>query len=125
MRRSGLERILAALALLWFACITGAPASFHSCPVHDGARGPTRHATHTAHSHEAPTPGDHAACTCVGDCSAGGIVPVVPAGRTTLSGVTRPAPPGPRPQPDSPALSAPPFLLPYANGPPGAVASRH
>lgn len=121
MRRSGLERVFAALMLLWFACITGAPASLHSCPVHDGARGSAGDATHAEHSHEVPSPqGDHTACTCLGDCSAGGIAPGIAAARTTLPAVVPTELPAPLPQPDSPAVTAPAFLLPYANGPPGA-----
>lgn len=119
MRRSRLERIFAALLLLWFACITGAPASFHSCPVHASGREPAD-ATHAAHSHEAPSPGDHAACTCLGDCSAGGTAPAAPAARNSLPAVTHTELPAPLPQPISPALIAPAFLRPYANGPPGA-----
>lgn len=106
--------------LLWFAWMTGAPASFHSCPVHDAARVPAGD-THAAHSHQAPSPqGNHAACTCLGDCSAGGIAPGIPPARTTLPAVAAVEPTAPLPQPDSPALTAPAFLLPYANGPPGA-----
>lgn len=121
MRRSGLERVFAALMLLWFACITGAPASLHSCPVHDPARVPTGDTAHAAHPHQSPSPhGDHAACTCLGDCSAGGMAPGIPAVRATLPAVAHTEPRAPLPQPDSPALTAPPFLLPYANGPPGA-----
>jgi hypothetical protein len=121
MTRSGLERIVAALVLLWYACVTGAPASFHACPVHDGDRGAGADATHAAHSHEAPGPGDHDACTCLGDCSAGGIAPAVPAARTTPPpAVAHTKVLAPLPQPESPALTAPAFLRPYANGPPGA-----
>jgi hypothetical protein len=121
MRRTGLERVFAALMLLWFACITGAPASLHSCPVHDAVRAPGADTTHAAHSHEAPSPdGDHTACTCLGDCSAGGMAPGIPAARATLSAVAHAEVRAPLPQPDSPRLTAPAFLLPYANGPPGA-----
>jgi hypothetical protein len=116
-----MERRFAAIMLLWFACITGAPASLHSCPVHDAARVPVGDTSHAAHSHQAPSPhGDHTACTCLGDCSAAGIAPVLAAARITLPAVAHSESRARLPQPDSPALTAPAFLLPYANGPPGA-----
>jgi hypothetical protein len=121
MRRSGLERAFAVVMLLWFACITGAPAAFHSCPVHDATRAPAGAATHDAHSHHLPAPhGDHGACTCIGDCRAGGVAPGIPAAGAALPSVTRSQLRAPLPRPDSPALAPPAFLLPYANGPPGA-----
>jgi hypothetical protein len=121
MRRSGMERVFAAIMLLWFAGIIGAPASLHSCPVHDAARVPAGDTTHAAHSHQTPSRhGDHTGCTCLGDCSAGGIAPGIPAARTALPAVAGTELRAPLPQPDAPALTAPAFLLPYANGPPGA-----
>jgi hypothetical protein len=120
MRRTPLDRVFAAVVLLWFAFITGGPAALHSCPVHDDARAPVGAATHDAHSHQLPDSHDHSSCTCLGDCTAGGVAPVVPAARAALAHVTEPQVRAPLPQPDSPALAAPAFLLPCANGPPGA-----
>jgi hypothetical protein len=129
MRRSRLERAFAAVLLLWFACMSGAPAALHSCPMHDAALASAGSldlaATHVggphdAHAHHLPRrDNDHRACTCIGDCCANGLAPGLPAARVVLlegsDGTARP----PLPPPDSRALAAPEFLLPYANGPPG------
>ena len=125
MHRNRVERAFAAVLLLWFACITGAPAALHACPVHDGgsgalvAPGAEHSGAHGAHGRQIPEGGgEHAACTCVGDCSAAGVVPALPAAHARLiTGWVGPN--AALPMHDSPALVASAFVLPYANGPPG------
>lgn len=125
------SRALAALLLFWFAVITVEPAAFHACPVHcSAAAAEAVGAAHvhganasegTTHSDSHELPGrdrDHRICTCIGHCSAVGIAGTMPAAPGVL------ALPTPRqiqvefPAPDSPVITAPPFFLPYANGPP-------
>jgi hypothetical protein len=120
MRQRGLGRAFAALLLLWFAVVTGAPSAFHSCPVHDRAHATGPDAQHGTHSHRLPDSGDHGACTCIGDCAVGGVAPGVPAARTNVVVAATSQVRAPLPAPDSPAVTAPAFVLPYANGPPGA-----
>ena len=117
---------------LWLALVVG-EAGFvhHDCPMHDG-----RLATASAHDHShvaatraeqshgsGPAGDGHHVCTCIGACSAasGGIavdaVPALPAERVARVAVA--------PAPDDPALlplRRPPFALPFANGPPSAIA---
>jgi len=131
MHRYGLERPFAALLLLWFAVITGELAALHSCPVHDAPAsapaGGTAHA-HDAHSvrpashspsHPIPERDDgHRSCTCIDDCNAGAVAAGIPGARMVLvvAGVRQirvELPPA-----ESPGITAPAFLLPYANGPP-------
>jgi hypothetical protein len=121
MRRPGLQRVFAATMLLWFACVTGAPEAWHSCPVHDVAVASPAHGGHAAHAHQ-PARGDtdRNTCTCIGDCCAAGATPSLPAERTALVVVASQSLQAAFPQPVSPALAAPAFLHPYANGPPGA-----
>ncbi len=119
MRRTGIGRVSAALLLLWFAVVSGgAPAALHVCPVHDGAQAVTG-SDHAAHSHDAPADGGHV-CTCFGDCATGGVAPGIAAARTNIITAATVEPRAPLPAPDAPAVSAPAFVLPYANGPPGA-----
>jgi hypothetical protein len=133
IRRGCPQRIVAGLLLFWFAWITGVPAAWHSCPVHDaasaaglataspehGAGG--EHVTHGSHGHQLPERGGDDECTCIGDCSANGVSPALPVVRSLpaqRSGVDAREPIPPR---DAPALTTPEFARPYANGPPGPV----
>jgi hypothetical protein len=108
------------LLLLWFAVVTGAPAALHACPVHDATPAATPDAQHATHSHHLPDGDDHGGCTCIGDCVAGGVAPGLPATRATFVAATTESLRAPLPAPESPAVTPPAFVLPYANGPPGA-----
>src|SRR5688572_23476436 len=121
MQRTGLGRVFAALLLLWFAVVTGAPTALHSCPVHDSTHASAPDLQHTAHSHQLPDSSDHTACTCIGDCAVGGVAPGIPAPRTNVVVAATSQVRAPLPAPDWPAVTAPAFVLPYANGPPGAL----
>lgn len=127
-----LERAFAAVLLLWFAVITGEPAALHSCPVHDPrASVPALATAHGvdpqsggsaghSHSHQVPQPSsEHRGCTCIGDCSAGAMVTGLPGARVLLAVAGLRQIRVELPPAESPAITAPAFLLPYANGPPG------
>lgn len=129
--RHVLKRAFAALLLLWFAVSTGEPAALHSCPVHDPrasaqARGTALGldaqpggALGHSHSHQVPQrDSEQRGCTCIGECSAGSSVTWLPGARVVLAvadvrQIRMELPPA-----ESPAITAPAFLLPYANGPP-------
>lgn len=121
MRRHGVGRFCAALLLIWFAVLTGAPSALHACPVHDPSYASAPETQHSAHSHHTPDGGDHQACTCIGDCVANSVAPALPAAAATFSVATTYALEAPVPAPDSPAVIPPAFVLPYANGPPGSL----
>ena len=121
MPRQGLGRFCAALLLIWFAVLTGAPSALHACPVHDPSYATTPDAQHNAHSHQAPEGGDHQACTCIGDCVANSVPPALPAGGEMFALAPTYALQAPVPAPDSPVVTRPALVLPYANGPPGSL----
>jgi hypothetical protein len=130
--------------LLWFALVTAEPALLHSCPVHSGtssshAAAAAEHAEHdfaagahashadaaTPAAHESPAhdgdaPEQHR-CACIGDCSSGAVITGLPAARPSVVAsvqwiVRTSIAPG-----DAPLVTAPEFLRPYANGPPGGL----
>jgi hypothetical protein len=118
MRRRPLDRAFAALLLVWFAIVLAEPAALHACPMHDAP--PQASDAGHSHSHQAPAPRDqHRGCTCIGDCSAGGSVAGVPPRSVHLADAPVRCHPAALPPAISPAITAPAFLLPYANGPPG------
>jgi hypothetical protein len=124
MHRHRGTRALAAFILAWFVAVATELPLLHACAVHGTAasasaeqHGPAHHGALDSNTHE--TPGDHAACSCMGDCSAGGfsvglwspehrfsVAPARDAGVVFFEA-------------DAARLPAPAFLLPYANGPPG------
>lgn len=122
MHRHWLERAFAAFVLVWFVVVTTEPAVLHSCPVHGPVAGAAVAAEQhgAGHSDASRAPDDHhAACTCVGDCSAGGFsVGLLTAEQRLVAATPRNSRAAPT-QADLPRITAPPFLLPYANGPPG------
>jgi hypothetical protein len=121
LRRHRFGRACAALLLLWFAAIVGAPSALHSCAVHGTGGAAAPEAEHSAHSHQLPDGADHSACTCFGDCAAGGVPPAIPVARATFALAASDRIRAPLPAPDAPAVTTPAFLLPYANGPPGTA----
>lgn len=127
MRRSLLTRSLSALFAVWLALMMGdAGLVGHHCPTHDGAVAAAgamdAHVGHATHGgHDAPNGGHHR-CTCLGACSASSSVtlagPVdVPVPMVVLFTAAAV---------DAPPASAPvaraDFTLPFANGPPPAIA---
>jgi hypothetical protein len=129
MRRSLWTRTVSALFAVWLALVMGeAGFAHHHCPMHDGpmppAAGVATGGQHGAHgSHDTPNGGEHHACTCLGACcvsngaitlAAGPEIPAVAVGlpSATIPGAASIATPAAR------AL----FTLPFANGPPTAIA---
>jgi hypothetical protein len=121
MRRHALGQFCAALLLIWFAVLTGAPSALHACPVHDPSFATAPDAQHNAHSHQTPQGGDHQACSCIGDCIANSVPPALPAGGEAFVVARTCVLEAPIQAPDSPAVTSPAFVLPYANGPPGSL----
>jgi DUF2946 family protein len=135
MRRSLWNRTLSAIFAVWLALVMGETSVVHHhCPMHDGplpASGLAHgthdgHAGHAAHGehddHDGSTGHGHHVCTCIGACSAssGAIAlsePVefpaaVIAFVETAGGADH----------ESRPTQHPSFTLPFANGPPGAIA---
>ena len=141
MRRSPLGSAFAAALLVWFALVSAEPAFLHSCPVHGGASSthaaaePATHgdhdsgtAAHSAHAsrgapsaHESSShdeaPEQHR-CACIGDCSSGPAIAGLPAGSTAVIASADWIVRASIARDDSPLVTAPAFLRPYANGPP-------
>lgn len=121
MPRHPLERLFAAFVLLWFVVVTTEPAVLHACPVHGASPAdgmPAEHHT-GGHSHSESAPSDDdSACTCVGDCNAGGFSVAVSSAEQRLAVIMPRGNEGPRLETELPRIVAPAFLLPYAIGPP-------
>jgi hypothetical protein len=128
MHRHWSTRAFTAFILAWFLAVATELPLLHSCEVHGSATASAASEPHGAAHHsglhsDSPTPdADRATCSCMGDCSAGGFSLDLssPEHRVAVAfardaGVT-PLDTGAARTP------APPFLLPYANGPPGTSA---
>lgn len=138
MRRAFWPRPLAALFAVWLALVMGDVGFVHPhCAMHDGPV-PTAGAARDVHrAHDAPghgalghgdsdTPpaghGDHA-CSCLGACTASsgaatiGRAPELPQAITATAETVTPAGEALTRAPDRA-----PFVLPFANGPPPAIA---
>jgi hypothetical protein len=123
MRRP-LGRTFAALFALWFAFSLAEPSALHSCPMH-GVGAASAHA-HGAVSHHASAPnhsssdnqpaGKH--CTCLGSCCASSANAAVPATGVSVEAVATYVVDRGMFTLRARAVTAPPFFLPYANGPP-------
>ena len=139
-----LQRALSTLLVAWFALVTLEPVALHSCPVHgwssaaplgpapvsSGAVNPAGatpvplgadaddHADHgpaiPAHSGD----GEEHDCACIGDCAPPSSASALPATRTAFVQTDTRQIRLERPSAESPSITAPEFLLPYANGPP-------
>ena len=129
----------AALLLLCFAVSIGEGLALHHCPMHDGPVRATEAAAHTAalgdttagHVHFEPVSrpqgergdhgdhGDHGACTCVGQCSLTAGSAGLPGTRVVLAMAAPREAAVDLPPADARPRPAPPYFLPYANGPPG------
>jgi hypothetical protein len=124
MRRSSFGRAFAALFALWFAISLAEPAALHACPMH-GAGSANAHA-HSAMSHHAAATehslpdsqnaGKH--CTCLGSCCASSANAAVPATAVSVEPVATYETERQTPTEIARAITASPFFLPYANGPP-------
>lgn len=121
MRSRSIHRVLSALLLGWFTVVIGEPAALHSCPMHDAAAPAGMADAHQSHDAHAPSaPADHhGSCTCLGDCSAGSAVSGVPAPPVALANAPWYQHQALLPPVTPATLPAPPYFLPYANGPPG------
>ncbi len=103
--------------LTWFVVVTTEPAALHLCPVHAAPVSTEGHAG--AHAHQQPSPnGEQAACTCVGDCSAGGFSVALSSAEQRFTAAPPRTSDGPGLEVELPRIPAPAFFLPYANGPP-------
>jgi hypothetical protein len=126
MRRSPWTRILSAFFAVWLALVMGeAGVVHHHCPMHDGpapgiAGGDM--AGHAAHGGQGAPNGGHHACTCLGACSATSAVTLVDTVGVPIPALVLAA----AAAPDSAVRTAPAarahFSLPFANGPPPAIA---
>ena len=125
MRRSWSGRLFATLLAFWFAFSLAEPAALHSCPMH-GASATSAH-VHGAAAHHASgvqhhsSDSDHATkhCTCLGSCCASSANAAVPGTGVSVETVVAHAIERHMPALRARAITAPPFFLPYANGPPG------
>ncbi|HEX6964782.1 MAG TPA: hypothetical protein VF166_03210 [Gemmatimonadaceae bacterium] len=137
MQRSWLQRTVAIVLVAWFAALTAAPVTLHPCPMHDGvlALTSTRMMGHqmdmggmahtSAMPHADPSqmpahhPGSQHQCTCLGSCTAAGVMGL-PSPHLTLASalLTRPHDPG---LPDYRYVPvAAQHVLPFAHAPPQA-----
>ena len=124
-----LERGFATLMLLWLTVITVEPRALHSCPTHGGALPPRSgepaahgdhdEATH-AFAHHAPNEDgrEQHQCTCIGKCNTGSSVTGLAAAPLAFSAATVWLPRIEIHLDESAIVVSPPFLLPFANGPP-------
>src|SRR5687768_9465855 len=119
MRDHRPKRAFAALVLLWFVVATTQAETLHRCSVHGAPVATNEDAGAAGHSHHAKGPADDAAtCSCVGDCSAGGFSVAMARPEHRLVSVALQDSEPQRIDTNAPKLTAPAFLLPYANGPP-------
>ena len=137
-----MRRLLASFLMLWVTVLAAEPAALHACAMHDGAgaahhgasaqsASPDEHAAHAAHasrgeqasqvvpgdrSHGVPAP-SAPGCSCVGDCSATALTPLVaapvtfhevPGTKTTVADATT----------SLVAVTTAGVVLPFANAPP-------
>jgi hypothetical protein len=126
MHRHLSQRAFAAFVLAWFVAIATELPLLHACQLHGPAATAAGEHHGAAANHDGLHAGaqqkpdaGHATCSCMGDCSAGGFsvglsspehrLAVAPARDTHVVSL----------ETDGPRLPAPPFFLPYANGPPG------
>jgi isopentenyl phosphate kinase len=136
MRRSLVARTFALCFAAWFAISLMEPAALHACPMHGagafghahvasthaGAHGEAEHA---ASMHSAAAPADAPAqshtgnfCTCLGSCTASNAAAVLPVMRASIGSVETYAVARVPHAVRAHIVTAPPFFLPYANGPP-------
>ena len=115
----------------WLAAVLVEAPGTHTCPVHESHSAghgaattapaePAEHGEHLHHPEGEPgddTGGEHAGCSCLGDCGTTSPVLPIPDGvAATGHSLVQADPPG-RPVYDSPRASLHP-RLPFANGPP-------
>ena len=112
----------------WLAAVLAEAPGTHTCPVHEShsaghagaTTAPADHAEHVHYPEGEPgddAGGEHAGCSCLGDCGTTSPVLPIPTGvAVTGHPVAQADPPG-RPVYDSPRASLHP-RLPFANGPP-------
>ena len=126
MHRHRGKRAFAAFVLAWFVAVATELPLLHSCEVHGSAgtsAGVEEHgsAHHGGlHSDSQQTPDDgHATCSCMGDCSAGGISFGLSSTEHRLAVALARDADVALTETGAARIPTPPFLLPYANGPPG------
>jgi hypothetical protein len=123
MHRTWVGRTFAVLFAFWFAFSLAEPAALHSCPQH-GAGVASAHAHGTAAHHTSATRhnssdgGAATHCTCLGSCCASTVNAAVPGAGVSVETVAAHAIERHVPALRARAITAPPFFLPYANGPP-------
>ena len=120
MRRP-LGRTFAALFALWFAFSLAEPSALHACPMHGvGAASAHAHGAVSHHAEHSSSDKQDAAkhCTCLGSCCASSANAAVPATGVSVETVATYALERGMPTLRARAITAPPFFLPYANGPP-------
>jgi hypothetical protein len=125
MRRPLWLRVVITVWAVWLGAMLAGPPELHACPVHgdhashqmSGADMADMAASAGHHGTPAHQPSSH--CTCIGACcSAAPVAP--PAGQVAEISVdefTAVTPVAPMRE-DRAATPAPPYSLPFANGPP-------
>jgi hypothetical protein len=118
-----MHRLAAAVFSIWFVLVMVEPAALHSCPVHgdhgsESVAPAVESGAHAGHDAPARSEHDHAGCTCPGTCAGAGSASAVPAAVIVIA-----PPPAARTTIGTHAAllrapARPPFVLPFANGPP-------
>jgi hypothetical protein len=126
MRRSPWSRLLSALFAVWLALVMG-EAGFvhHHCPMHDGPLAATATggmAGHVGHGNGGAPNGGHHACTCIGACNASSAVTLAPTPALPIPEVVLIEAATPDGWPRAVPAARADFSLPFANGPPPAIA---
>jgi len=137
MRRSLWNRTLSAIFAVWLALVMGeAPFVHHHCPMHDGplpVNADTHGSAHRGHGgdgelgehagHDGPTSHGHHVCTCIGECSAsGGAVALTEPAELPVAVIALVETPTAGHRNEPRRGQRPSFTLPFANGPPRAIA---
>ena len=123
MRRKPGTRVIAAFLAAWFTLVANEHAPLNPCPMHGDLPLAAAAPVHS-HSHGDAAPaqtghGDHAGgkCSCAGDCASQQLsAPEVSRTYKLLLPIAIGGPIGVAAVSDLP--TAPPFLRPFANGPP-------
>jgi hypothetical protein len=124
MRHTWIARSFAALFALWFAVSLTEPAALHACAMHGGGAVAGHHhasAAHASAAHDQGPSGSHGApkhCTCLGSCTTSNGSAIVPSADTSIGAVATLNDVVELPAFRARVVTAPPFFLPFANGPP-------
>ena len=124
MRHTWIARSFAALFAVWFAVSLAEPAALHACAMHGGGAVAGHHhaaGPHASAAHDQGQPGTHGApkhCTCLGSCTTSAGSAIVPSADANIGTVATYSAIVALPAFRARIVTAPPFFLPFANGPP-------